>query len=150
MVRIHPLLIVGSIGSLILYGAVGLFVGLYATEHPCNHSVTGFIGGCTPGQNFGDFFYHVEYVDHTGQHRVTEYKSSTGNCLNATNQHIELCYPLYKPYDVRIGDKVFLKNPRASKALLISGGICFAVGCFAMGGLFWLANQSQYVRMSNV
>lgn len=103
----------------VIYGAIASSIGFYAILHPCNCEAVATIITCTAGSEFGQVFANITYIDYLGiEYNGTIVASNGGAC--EPGQHLNLCYPMLNSSDFR-DDKVFLHNPYAKKALLITG-----------------------------
>ena len=117
----------------ILYGMVGIILGLHGVAMPCNRYADANVTGCGPAQAFGDFRFNITYVDDVGGRHDGKIGSTTIGCsAGVLEQTVRVCYPLKDRGAFRDDALVIFANPAVTLALLWSSIPAFFGGIFVL------------------
>lgn len=145
----------------VVYGIVGVVLGIHGVAMPCNRYADAIVTGCGPGQSFGDFRFNITYVDDVGKQHDGEIASAATGCsAGVVGQSLRICYPL-KDRDAFQNGTVMFSNPVVTPALLGSaipslvGGasvLCFLCGRSDRGdfklrrhGVLGMGQQNEFI-----
>ena len=129
----------------ILYGMVGIILGLHGVAMPCNRYADANVTGCGPAQAFGDFRFNITYVDDVGGRHDGEIVSTTIGCsAGVLEQTVRVCYPIKDRDAFRNDASVMFANPVVTPALLCSAIPAFVGGIIVLCAV--LTNSSRCRR----